>query len=93
MLKSCSIDNLSIEIYENQYFRSNFTQIYVYLFRLSFLTTLNIYKDYFKGPHNVCKLMKLDANVLFKQIVTRDKFALVHLSLEEDAAFVRRRVL
>ena len=93
MLKSCSIDNLSIEIYENQYFRSNFTQIYVYLFRLSFLTTLNIYKDYFKGPHNVCKLMKLDANVLFKQIVTGDKFALVHLSLEEATAFVRRRVL
>ena len=93
MLDSYSTNNLSIEIYENQYFRSNFTQIYVYLFRLSFLITLNIYKDYFKGCHNVCKLMKLDANVLFKQIVTRDKFALVHLSLEEATAFVRRRVL
>ena len=93
MLNNCLIDNLSIKIYENQYFRSNFTQIYVYLFRLSFLTTLNIYKDYFKGRHNVCKLMKLDANVLFKQIVIGDKFALVHLSLEEVAVFVRRRVL
>ena len=93
MLDSCSIDNLSIEIYENQYFRSNFTQIRVYLFRISFLTTLKIYKDYFKGRHNVCKLMKLDANVLFKQIVTGDKFALVHLSLEEATAFIRRRVL
>jgi len=37
--------------------------------------------------------MKLDAKVLFKQIVTGDKFALVLLSLEEAAAFVRCRVL
>ena len=37
--------------------------------------------------------MKLDAKVLFKQIVTEDKFALIHLSLEEAAGFVRRRVL
>ena len=29
--------------------------------------------------------MKLDAKVLFKQIVTGDKFALVRLSLEEAA--------
>ena len=93
ILDSCLIDNLSIEIYENQFFKYDFTYICVYLFRLSFLTTLNIYKDYFKGPHNVCKLMKLDANVLFKQIVTGDKFALVHLSLEEATAFIRRRVL
>ena len=87
MLDSCSIDNLSIEIYENQFFRSDFTQIHVYLFRLFFLATLNIYKDYFKGHHNWCKWMKLDVKVLFKQIVIRDKFAIVHLSLEEVAAF------
>ena len=37
--------------------------------------------------------MKLDAKVLFKQIVIGDKFALVHISLEEGVAFVRRRVL
>ena len=93
MLHRCSIDNLSIEIYENQFFISNFTLIHVYLFRLSFLTTLNIYKDYFKGHHNWSKWMKLDVKVLFKQIVTGDKFAIVHLSLEETAAFVCRRVL
>ena len=52
MLNSCLIDKLSIEIYENQIFSSNFTQIHVYLFRLSFLTTLNIYKDYFKDRHS-----------------------------------------
>ena len=36
ILNSCSIDNLSIEIYENQFFRFDFTHILVYLFRLSF---------------------------------------------------------
>ena len=83
MLDSFLIDNLSIEIYENQFIRSDFTHIRVYMFRLSSLTTLKIYKDYFKGLHSGCKWMKLDAKVLFKQIVTEDIFALVHISLEE----------
>ena len=48
MLNNCSIDNLSIKIYENQIFSSDFIPIRVYLFRFSFLTTLNISKDYFK---------------------------------------------
>ena len=51
MLDSCSIDNISIEIYENRFFRTDFTYIHVYLFRLSFLTTLNMYKNYFKDRH------------------------------------------
>ena len=49
MLNSFSIDKLSIEVYENQFFRDNFTSICEYMFGLSFLTTLNIYKDFFKG--------------------------------------------
>ena len=57
MLDSCSIDNLSIEIYENQFFRYDFMHIHVYLFRLSFLITLNIYKDYFKDCHKVVALV------------------------------------
>ena len=72
MLDSYSIDNLFIEIYENQFFRSDFMHIHVYVFRLSFLTTLDIYKDYFKDRLRWCKLMKLDANVLFKHIVIED---------------------
>ena len=44
---------VSIENYENQFFKSDSTHIHVYVFRLSFLTTLNIYKDYFKGRHKV----------------------------------------
>ena len=82
MLDSCSINTLSIEIYENQFSKSDFTHIHVYLFRISFLTTLNIYKDYFKCRHSGCKWMKLDAKVLLKQIVIGDKFVLVRFSLK-----------
>ena len=52
MLNNYSINTLSIEISENQFFRSDFTPICVYMFWLSFLTTLNISKDFFKGRHN-----------------------------------------
>ena len=93
MLDSCSIDNLFIEIYENQFFKSDFTHIRVCMLRFSFLTTLNIYKDSFKGCHSWCKWVQLDANVSHKQIVTGGKFVLVHLSLKEAATFVRCRVL
>ena len=72
MLDSYSIDKLSIKIYENQIFNSNFTPICVYMFRLFFLTTLNIYKDYFKGCHSWCKWVQLDVKVFHKHIVTRD---------------------
>ena len=57
MLDSCSIDNLSIEIYKNQFFRYDFMHIHVYLLRLSFLITLNIYKDYFKDCHKIVALV------------------------------------
>ena len=57
MLDNCSTDTLSIEIYENQFFKSDFTHIHVYVFRLSFFTVLNIYKDYFKGRHKVVALV------------------------------------
>ena len=57
VLKSCetrsstaiSIDTLSVEVYEIQFFRDVFQTIREYVFRISFLTALNIYKDYFKG--------------------------------------------
>ena len=51
-LTAILIDTLSVEVYEIQFFRSNFTPIRKYVFRLSFLTTLNIYKDCFKGRHS-----------------------------------------
>ena len=40
---------VSIEVYEVQFFRTVFHPIRDYMFELSFLTTLDIYKDYFKG--------------------------------------------
>ena len=55
MLDSFSIDRVSIEVYENQIFRSNFNPIREQMFGLSFLTTLNIYKDYFKGRKMLLK--------------------------------------
>ena len=39
---------------------------------VSFLTTLDIYKDYFKGRLTGRNWMKLDAKVLYKHIVTGD---------------------
>ena len=52
-LDSNSTEAVSIENYEIRIFRSNFTHIHVYLCRVSFLSTLDIYKDYFKGPSKV----------------------------------------
>ena len=51
-----SID-VSIENYKIQIFRSVFHAYPSYVFRISFLTTLNIYKDYFKGHHKVVALV------------------------------------
>ena len=70
MLDSYLIAILSIEIYENHFFSYDFTPIRVYMFGLSFLTTLNIYKDYFKGHHSWRKWVQLDAKVFHKHIVT-----------------------
>ena len=39
----------SIEVYEIQFFRVDFNLVRGYMFGLSFLTILNIYKDYFEG--------------------------------------------
>ena len=42
----------SVEVYEIQFFRVVFHQICEYVFKSSFLTTLNIYKDCFKSRHS-----------------------------------------
>ena len=55
--------------------------IQVYLCRVSFLTTLNIYKDYFKGRQ---RWWKGCCNCCCTHIVTKE-CVLVHLSLEEAA--------
>ena len=83
---------LFIEVYEKQIFRFDFHQIRVYMFRLFFffLTTLNIYKNYFKGRQ---RLRECETKLCPCKLLLETKFALVHLSLEEVAVFVHRRVL
>ena len=49
MLDSNSTEAIYIENYKIQISRSDFTHIHVYLCRVFFLTTLDIYKDYFKA--------------------------------------------
>ena len=44
-----------IENYEIRHFRSDYMHILEYLHRVSFLTNLDIYKDYFKGCHKMMK--------------------------------------
>ena len=46
--RQLSIEAVSIENYEIQIFRLIFRAYSSYLCRVSFLTTLDIYKDYFK---------------------------------------------
>ena len=50
-----STQAVSIENYEIIFSRSDYTHILMYLCRVSFLTTLDIYKDYLKGRHKVMK--------------------------------------
>ena len=54
-LDNNSTEVISVENYEIRIFRSNFTHINEYLCKISFLTTLYIYKDYFKGCLKRCK--------------------------------------
>ena len=62
---------ISIENYEIRISRIDFTHIHEYLCRVSFLTTLDIYKDYFKGHH---MMMQLNAKWLYMHIMTKDNF-------------------
>ena len=90
MLDSFSIDKISIKVYEKQIFSSDFHPIHVYMFGLSFLTTLNIYKDYFKGRQRLCEC---EAKLCSCKLLPKTEFTLVYLSLEEVVLFVHLRVL
>ena len=62
------IDTLSMENYEIQISRSIFHAYPSYMFRFSFLTTLDIYKDFFKGRLTWCNWKEK----FFKHIVIGD---------------------
>ena len=87
--KMWSSTAVSIENYENQFFKFDFMHIHVYLYRVSFLTTLDIYKDYFKGRLIWWNLMQR----FYASILWPKTYALIHLSLKEATAFVYRRIL
>ena len=53
---------LSIEVYKIQFFKTDFTPIHEYVFRLSFLTILNIYKDYFESHQRLHKFHECETN-------------------------------
>ena len=55
-LDNCSTDRVSVKIYEVQFFQADFHPIHECMFELSFLITLNIYKDYFDGRKRLHKL-------------------------------------
>ena len=56
-LDSNSTEAVFVKNYKIQISRSDFTYIHVYLCRVSFLTILDIYKDYFKGRLMWCKVI------------------------------------
>ena len=82
-----STEAVSIENYEIKFFRSNYTHILEYLYRVSFLTTLDIYKDYFKGRHKVVAI------IVTCIVWLETKIALIHLSLRRSYYVFTLRVL
>ena len=55
--KNWSSTAISIENYENQFFRTIFHAYPSYVFSFSFLTILDIYKDYFKSHYKIVALV------------------------------------
>ena len=78
---------VSIENHEIQISRFVFHAYPSYLCRVSFFTTLEIYKDYFKGCLRWCNLMQSDYSLKY---CDQRQFALVHLSLVKAAVSLRR---
>ena len=82
-----STQAVSVENYEIRFSRSDYTHIPMYLCRVSFLTTLDIYKDYFKDYH---KVMQKDNTCI---VWPEAKIALVHHSLYRSYCVFMSKVL
>ena len=78
---------VSIENYEIRFSRSDYMHILEYLCRISFLTTQNIYKDFFKGRHKVVAIVV--TCILWPEI----EIVLVHLSFCRSYYVFTPRVL
>ena len=86
-LDRSSTQAVSVENYEIRFSKSDYTHIPMYLSKVFFLTTLNIYKDYFKGRH---KVMQKDNTCI---VWPETKIALVHHSLCRSYCVFMPRVL
>ena len=76
-----------VENYEIRFFRFDYMHILEYLCRISFLKTLDIYKDYFKDRHKVVAI------VVTCIVLPELEIALVHLSLCRSYCIFTPRVL
>ena len=86
-LDTSSTQAVSIENYEIKFFKSDYTHILEYLCKVSFLTTLDIYKDYFKGRHKVVAI------IVTCIVWPETEIALIHLSLCRSYYVFTLRVL
>ena len=84
---SSSTEAISVENYEIRFSRSDYMHVLEYLCRVSFLTTQNIYRDYFKGHHKVVAI------VITCILRPETKIALVHLSFCRSYYVFTPRVL
>ena len=91
-LDSNSTEVISVENYEIRISRSNFTHINEYLCKISFLTTLYIYKDYFKGRLKRCKCDATWWKVIVHANCDWILFALVHHILSRSYCIFAPRV-
>ena len=86
-LDRSSTQIVSVENYEIRFSRSDYTHIPMYLCRVYFLTTLDIYKDYFKGRHKM--MQKNNTCIVWPEV----EIALVHYSLCRSYCVFMPRVL
>ena len=89
-LDKSSTQALLVENYEIMFSRSDYMHIHEYLCRVSFLTTPNIYKNYFKSRHKRCKVMQNDNTCI---LWPEAEIALVHHSLCRSYRVFTPRVL
>ena len=82
-----STEVVSVENYEIKFSRHDYTHILEYLCRISFLTTLDIYNNYFKSRH---KVMQSDNTCI---LWPETEFALVHHILCKSYCVFTPRVL
>ena len=81
---------VSVENYEIRFSKSDYMHILEYLCRISSLTTLDIYKDYFKSRHSGCKMLqKNNPCILWPKV----EIALVHHILYRSYCIFALKVL